>query len=172
MKQFFVFDVESVGLYGEGFAVGGGVFLENGAIQNGFCFASDPHLAFGRDEDRKWVDANIPVMEITHRSTSLLRAAFWNEWLKARTGGALMAADCAFPVEHGFIAQCILDDFKERSPLAPYPLVEISSLLLAAGMEPVGTYDREPSELPKHNPYCDAVQSARMLATALAAIKP
>jgi len=167
MKSFFVFDVESVGLYGEGFAVGGGLFLENGAIQWGFCYACDSNVAQGSDENRKWVDENVPVIEITHRSPKMLRAAFWNEWLRAKQQGALMAADCAYPVEHIFIGQCIVDDFAERSKDAPYPLVEISSIQLAAGRDPIGNYERSASELPKHNPYADAVQSARLLAESL-----
>ena len=32
-SPFFVIDVESVGLHGEGFAVAGGVYLRNGAAQ-------------------------------------------------------------------------------------------------------------------------------------------
>jgi hypothetical protein len=40
--------------------------------------------------------------------------------------------------------------------------------MLSAGMNPLATYDRTPSELPRHNPLADARQSARLLSEALA----
>jgi len=170
MNSYFVFDVESVGLHGEGFAVGGGLFLENGSQQWGFQFACAPVLANGTASDLDWVNKNVPILEETHRIPELVRTAFWDKWIKAKAGGAVMAADCLWPVEANFISHC-LDDNSSRKADGPYPFLEIASFLQAAGMDPIGTYDRTPSELPKHNPYCDAVQSARMLAVALSKIK-
>lgn len=170
MKSFFVFDVESVGLHGEGFAVGGGVFLENGALRWGFCLACPIDEAEGLIADRQWVKENIPVLALTHHGTKGLRMDFWKYWEKAKRGGSIMAADCLWPVEANFISACIRDD-AQRLADGPYPFLEIASFLQAAGMDPIGTYNRTSSELPKHNPYCDAVQSARILAVALANIK-
>ncbi len=166
MKSFFVFDVESVGLHGEGFAVGGGVFLETGACPWGFEYSCPIDKAQGLHMDRAWVKRNLPILKITHPETKDVRMAFWNEWIKAKKSGAIMAADCLWPVEANFISACIKDD-AQRLVDSPYPFLEIASFLAAAEMDPIGTYDRQPSELPKHNPYCDAMQSARMLATAL-----
>jgi len=170
MNSYFVFDVESVGLHGEGFAVGGGVFLANGAIQWGFCLACPIDEAEGLDYDRSWVKRNVPVLDVTHHGTWGLRMAFWDHWMKAKREGSIMAADCLWPVEANFISACIRDD-AQRLVDAPYPFLEIASFLQAAGMDPIATYDRTPSELPKHDPYCDAVQSARMLSVALAKIR-
>jgi hypothetical protein len=82
----------------------------------------------------------------------------------------MAAADCAWPVEARFLARCVNDKPREREWQGPYPLMEIASYLEAAGMDPMKEYDRLPSELPKHNPLCDARQSARMLSMALARI--
>jgi hypothetical protein len=164
--SFFVFDVESIGLHGEGFAVAGGVYID-GAAQWEFCFCCPTDRAQGLSSDRDWVSKNIPVMEITHRDVFGLRMAFWDAWEKARTRGSEMAAECMWPVEARFLEDCVTDD-AQRLSTAPYPCHEISSVMLAAGMNPMATYDRTPSELPKHNPLSDARQSARLLSEALA----
>ncbi|MES2367745.1 MAG: hypothetical protein V4563_17845 [Pseudomonadota bacterium] len=170
MKSFFVFDVESIGLHGEGFAVAGGVYLENGASQWEFCFCCPTETAEGLLADRDWVSRNVPVMVITHRDTLGLRMEFWNVWEKAKTGGAEMAAECLWPVEARFLQDCIRDD-AQRLPTAPYPCHEIASVMLSAGMNPMATYDRTASELPRHHPLCDARQSARLLVMAIDKIK-
>lgn len=171
MKRYFVFDVESVGLHGEGFAVAGGVYLENGAAQWEFRYACPLAEAEGDEPDRQWVKENVPVISETHRSPKAMRDAFWVEWEKAKAEGAIMAADCLWPVEAGFVARCVYDDIEDRKWAGPYPFLEISSVLLAAGMDPLANYDRMPSELPKHEPLADARQSARLLSEALSKLK-
>jgi hypothetical protein len=167
MKAFFVFDVESIGLHGEGFAVAGGVYLGNGAAQWEFRFCCPAEMAEGLLTDRDWVYKNVPVMEITHRNTLGLRMAFWSEWEKAKAWGAEMAAECLWPVEARFVQACIKDDAQRLSD-APYPFHEIASIMLSAGMNPMENYERKASELPKHEPLADARQSARLLSEALA----
>lgn len=168
MKSYFIIDVESVGLHGEGFAVAGGVFLENGAAQWEFGFACPISECGGDATDRQWVKDNIPQLFESHRSPRAMRDAFWALWLKAKAEGATMAAECAWPVEAGFLAKCIADD-PTRKWEGPYPLHDVASFLQCAGLDPMKDYGRENSELPKHNPLCDARQSARLLAMALAA---
>ncbi len=77
-----------------------------------------------------------------------------------------MAAECLWPVEARFIHDCITDD-AQRLSAAPYPFHEIASVMLASGMDPMATYNRTPSEMPRHNPLADARQSARLLSEAL-----
>ena len=165
-SPFFVFDVESIGLHGEGFAVAGGVYIA-GAAQWEFYFCCPMDKAEGLQADRDWVSRNVPVMEETHRDTYGLRLAFWQAWEKAKASGAEMAAECLWPVEARFLQDCIRDD-AQRLPTAPYPCHEIASVMLSAGMNPMATYDRTPSETPRHNPLADARQSARLLWEALA----
>lgn len=170
MKSYFVFDVESVGLHGEGFAVAGGVYLENGSAQREFRFACPMGGCTGDDSDREWVKENVPQIMETHRSPTAMRSAFWQEWMKAKSDGATMAADCLWPVEAGFVSQCVRDNPEVRKWEGPYPFLEISSILDAAGMDPLGKYPREPNELPVHEPLGDARQSARLLSIALSRI--
>jgi len=166
---FFVFDVESIGLHGEAFAVAGGVYsAADGAAQNEFAFACSPDIAVGEFSDRKWVMENVPPILVTHRNPRLVRAEFFQEWIaaKQRYPGIQMAAECLWPVEARFMCLCISDG-AGRNWDGPYPFVEISSVMMAAGMDPMVTYERTPSEMPAHNPLGDARQSARLLATAL-----
>lgn len=168
MKSFFVFDVESIGLHGEGFAVGGGVYLENGAAQWEFRFACPMVECAGSDEDRVWVRDNIPPIHETHRAPRPMRDAFWAKWEEAKKFGAVMAAECGWPVEANFLRACVADSPEQRKWNGPYPLHEIATVMLAAGLDPLAKYDRTPSELPVHDPMADARQSARLLAAALA----
>jgi len=168
MKSFFVFDVESVGLHGEGFAVGGGVFLENGAAQSEFRYSCPISEAKGADSDREWVKANIPVLEITHHIPSRVREMFWMEWLNAKENypEIIMAAECGWPVEARFLCACVDDSRESRNWTGPYPLLEISSVMMAAEMNPMDKYPRTESE-PEHDPLGDARLSARLLSEAL-----
>lgn len=170
MKQaYFVFDVESVGLHGGAFAVAGCICADTGAIQSGFIFACDMDDVAGSEEDTAWVKTNVPLLPITHRSARGIRDAFWEEWSKAKKQypNIRMAADCGWPVEARFLCACIDDERAARRWEGPYPFVEISSIMMAAGMDPMKEYPRTPSEMPKHNPYTDSVQSARLLFEAI-----
>ena len=171
MRTFFVFDVESIGLHGEGFAAAGGVYLENGSSLWEFKVACPPDAAAGNCDDRKWVLENVPIIEPSHKTPRLMRDEFWNQWLNAREQHATMATDCGWPVESKFLLQCVADDPERRNWEGPYPMVEISTYLTAAGMDPMKNYDRHPSELPKHDPLSDARQSARLLCSAIDKIR-
>lgn len=170
MRSFFVFDVESIGLHGEGFAVAGGVYLENGAVQWEFSEACPPEEAKGADSDRAWVKENCPRIEPTCNTPKQVRDAFWREWMKAKAYGAQMAAECQWPVEAGFVRACIADD-ASRTWDGPYPFHEIASFMAAADMDPMATYERTPSEQPPHSPLADARLSARLLAQAIRTIE-
>lgn len=168
MKSFFVFDVESIGLHGEGFAVAGGVYLENGAAQWEFCMSCPPEQAQGFETDREWVRKNVPALECTHRDPFTMRAEFWKKWIKARAEHqAEMAAECLWPVEARFVRDCVYDLGEEGIFTGPYPFHEIASFMAAAGMDQMASYPRTPSEMPAHNPLADARQSSRLLSEAL-----
>lgn len=167
-NHYFVFDVESIGLHGEGFAVAGGVYGSEGSARWEFCFACPTDEAAGLNLDRQWVKNNIPLLELTHRNTLQVRLAFWNEWERARKTypNIIMAGECIWPVEANFLSLCIQDD-AARLETSPYPCHDISSIMLAAGLDPMKTYDRTESEKPVHNPLADARQSARLLSLAI-----
>jgi hypothetical protein len=168
-ELFLVFDVESVGLHGEGFAWGGVVVDRRGKsfdYNRAWC---PPDVATGTDAGRAWVTENwhppdFPPLD----SPAQVRAIFWDWWQFWKSKGATLAADCAWPVEARFLAACVDDDPAAREWQGPYPLVDVSSVRMAAGLDPLGTVERMPDELPTHDPLCDARQSARLLVEALA----
>lgn len=171
-QPFFIFDVESIGLHGEAFAVAGGVYI-NGVAQSEFMFCCPPDEARGEDDDRKWVALNVSITEkCDWWSPWDVREAFWAEWEKAKKQypEITMAAECLWPVEATFVAECVRQGMPKRKWAGPYPFHEISSVMLAAGMDPMATYERTESENPPHNPLADARLSARLLATALSKI--
>lgn len=167
-KFFFVFDVESVGLYGSGFAVGYTVLDKSGDEVDAGCFACPSVLADGTDADRDWINENVPILEATHDNPIEVRREFWKAWKYWLSQGAAMFAETPFPVENLFLIDCV-QEIPMRKKEAPYPLYDISSIMLSFGMDPMAEYDRFITELPKHNPLADARQSARLLMEALSA---
>lgn len=165
---FFVLDVESVGLHGEGYSPGWVVIdTANGAEVDSGRLAVDTAVCDGYDEDRDWINENVPHIPPTHDSLGAMRELFLAVWLRWKARGAWLAADCPAPVETNFLAACI----KRRLPVSrwdgPYPLIDIASVLLARGIDPLATLPRLENELPRHDPLCDARQSARYLMLAL-----
>lgn len=172
-NSFFVVDCESVGLYGQSFLVAYVWVNRNGEkIKEGIIGASS-HEAIGTQEGHQWVKDNICIDWGEMRDEKIetfggaslreLRAIFWEVWLKARKTGAYMAADCCFPVETTFISEAVKDDILRNQWLAPYPFLDIGTLLLACGKNPTEKFPRMSDELPEHNPLMDARQSARIL---------
>lgn len=176
--RFFIFDVESIGLHGEGFAVACGVYNGLGAAIEGteMVFACPPGSASSftplRDlEDRDWIHQNVPLITPTHVDPLEVRNAFWKYWKRMQKEyNAGMFAECAWPVEANFLNRCVSDNPSERVFRGPYPLHEIATIMFAAGMDPMETYERVPCELPAHNPLGDIRLSARLLADAIGII--
>lgn len=164
-----VFDCESVGLHGETFAYGFVVVRADGTLVEAGRAACPIHTARGGEEGRIWVRANCPDLAVTCLDPKDLRRLFWHSWLEWKVQGAVLLADCQWPVEARFLIACIDDAPDERGWSGPYPMHELASFMVAAGMDPMATYDRLPDE-PQHDPLGDARQSARLLLKALAAL--
>lgn len=163
-----VFDVESVGLHGEGFAAGAVVVdTETGETLEEFAEGCHPGGAIGTAEDREWVMNNLPGLIITHPYPGYMRDAFWTFWRKWADQGAFLLADCAWPVEANFLSSCIAHDPHDRKWQGPYPLLDLAPILWAQGIDPKGTFGRLENELPVHDPLADARQTARLLLEAL-----
>ena len=161
--KFMVFDVESIGLHGEGFAVAWVVVNLDGERIGEGCLACDPDQCKGTAEGRAWVAQNVPPLEITSPTPQHLRDTFWCEWRRWADQGAVLVADCSWPVEANFLSACVKQDHKEREWQGPYPLHDLASVLLALGADALAVTDRQPDELPAHHPLMDARQSARQL---------
>lgn len=168
------FDVESVGLHGQGFAVGWVVHsLPDGVeIESGMLNCIPENARSTGEDDSKWVREHCAFAGSWNCLSPLeVRTRFWAKWQDWKTRGAVLAADCHWPVEARFLNECVDDDLLNRKWAGPYPFLEIGSILYAAGMNPTGTFERQPEELPLHNPLCDARQSARLLLQALKTLR-
>ena len=124
-------------------------------------------LCAGTDESRLWVNENVPPLEVTSPTPQHLRNAFWHQWRYWADQGAVLVADCAWPVEANFLSACVRLNHAEREWQGPYPLHDLASVMLALGRDPTATHARLPNELPAHHPLHDARQSARLLLEAL-----
>lgn len=171
-----VFDVESAGLSGEGFAVGWVVVARDGAEIDSGLLRCELDFASGRESCIAWVrERVVPALSAgglterieDHLSIAELRSAFWAEWTVQRARGAVLAVDVPWPVEANFLSACVRDN-PWREAYQPYPLIDIASVRLAAGLDPLATLPRTARELPAHNPLADARQSARLLVEAMA----
>jgi hypothetical protein len=180
-KRILSFDVEANGLHGEGFAVGAAVIEEDGAVRARFAGRAPI-----QGEVNPWVAENVlPAlagMEVTHASAAELRAALW-AWreakqLEAKAAGITLieVADIGYPVEARFLAACQDDDLAGRAWGGPYPLHEVATLLLAAGVDPDVNREEYAAdalvgrEVRKHHPAWDAEVSAQCALKALRAL--
>jgi hypothetical protein len=166
-----VFDCESIGLHGETFAVGYVIIDSSGKELERTCWACYPDEAKGSEDGRRWVKENVPLLERNRTHPKYVRGAFWGSWLIWKSRGAVLCADCAWPVEARFLAACVDDNPTTRQLAGPYPLHDLASLRLAAGFDSMATEDRLPHELPVHNPLADALQSARLLIETLSVLR-
>ncbi len=162
MSLLFAFDIESIGLHGEGFAVGYVVVDAAGAELEAATFACSPDAAQGADSDREWVAQNVPAQIATHATPREVRAVFWQRWLHWSALGAHLVADCAWPVEARFLAACVEDHGVAAHWQGPYPLLDVSSLSAALGIDTHAAVERKPHELPAHDPLADARLCARL----------
>lgn len=166
-RTFMVFDVESMGLHGDGFAVGWVVQRGDERLEEG--------IAVSRTHDPldPWVAEHVlPALpRATHETERGIRETFWTAWKLWRCKDALLAADVAWPVEANFLTICIAEGLRDRDWDGPYPLIDIASVRLAVGLDPLAGAERLADELPAHNPLNDARQSARLLIEALELVR-
>lgn len=163
---YFIFDVESIGLHGEGFAVGYVVIDRQGTQYGSGRYACPPAQASGTADGRAWVTANVPPLDTKLRTPIAVRRRFWADWLFWKKQGAVMVTDYGWPVEARFLAACVDDAPGERQWSGPYPCHELATFMVAAGLDPDEASDRLASE-PAHDPLGDAKLSARRLVLAL-----
>ena len=137
MKNKLVFlDVETDGLYGS--------FLTVALIATDWegNELERAYLGIRREKmhiTEPWVEENVlPRLgeyEPVDTEEELLRKA-WDFWLRYREE-AYAVCDVGYPVEARFLKACVELDVKQNAMLAPFPLVDLSSLILAKGYEPL-----------------------------------
>jgi hypothetical protein len=160
----FVYDVESIGLYGESFAVAFQVFDEYQTFEK-VCYACKPERAKGLAVDYQWIESNVPVLPYNASDPLHVRQLFWDKlqyWLEK---GATIWAHHVWPVDSSIITACINDDLFKRRWQGPSPIHEICTIAEIALNTPWPA--RLKSETPAHDPRNDVAYSARVLKLSL-----
>lgn len=154
----FSFDVESDGLYGEGFAFGAVVMDQQGqeiASAEACCLDGVTNA---------WVQENVlPHLGRMPQAASRaeVRRVFWDFYMTWKEQCRIFA-DVAYPVDAHFLRQCAQENHGEWD--APYPLLDVASVLLACGVDPLidgATYTNSTGD--NHHPLFDAQVSAKKL---------
>lgn len=174
--MYLTFDVETRGLYGEAFAVGyvlttdtGEVVLE-GQHACQFLKAAEDLLDTTPLATREFLESCVlPVApSVDCESPHEVRMKFQQVWKRADREANLgkedlyLVVDCPFPCEVGFLQQ-IRKEVGHGSFVGAYPLIDVASMVLKDGGNPIGTFHRTDDEKPAHNPLNDARQSSRIL---------
>ena len=158
------FDLETNGLHGEAFAVGAVLIDATGRIISKFT-ARCPLNGLVNE----WVQANVfPVitdMPETQQSPKELREAFWAWYLHTEPEADYVLVANGYPVEYRFLLQCQEDDLDTRYWQHPFPILDLTSVVLASGHDPsakgefISRIVRE-GNYARHNPVDDAIIAA------------
>jgi hypothetical protein len=161
------FDLEANNLHGTPFAIGALVIDGHGKVHDSFT-ARCPV----KDELDPWVQTNvlpaIKDMTETHGSYEDLREAFWRWYLPAEKASDYVLVSNGYPVEYRFLIDCQEASLEERYWLHPFPILDLTSILLARGYESgaqksqVRKKVRMDASFAQHNPFDDAKLAALM----------
>lgn len=163
-KKIFFIDAETDGLYGEFISIGAVVTDKEGNELDQFYMADREMIS--KKTLQTWVlEHVIPYIGSCRliRGQKLLLEEFWKFWLKYQKD-VYCVADVPYPVEYRLFQKCVEVNVKEREFLAPYPLLDISSIMLARELDPL--YERtelvENKGAVVHNALFDAKMSAEL----------
>ncbi len=160
-------DAETDGLYGTFLSVAAIVVDENGNEEDLF------YGTLKRPEDyitSEWVKENVlPFLNTSVRSEqdlynteSDLIEAFYSFYISHRDCDII--ADVPYPVESRLFMKAVAQDLSEREFAAPYPLMDLSSMLYCKGYSPL--VERRSltdcSDLKLHNSLDDVRMSIRI----------
>lgn len=158
------FDLETNGLHGEAFAAGAIVIDATSNVLD--TFTARTNIVGEVDE---WVEQNvlpaISDMPITHKDSHEMREAFWQWYLQAEPKSDYVLVSNGYPVEYRFLLQCQEENLAERYWQHPFPILDLSSLLIQAGLDPTSKNKLLNSLVTKenfksHHPLHDAKVSA------------
>lgn len=164
----FSVDAETDGLWGEHFAISA-IVLDMGGKEVARFEGRVTDMLSAVKHDA-WVRENIvPLCEsLPPLGTAReLRNAFWAFWMQWK-GQALALSDCGYSVEGGLFRKCVEDDLAAREWLAPFPMLDVGTLLFICGINPRGVKEDEEGSRIKlaglegkglnlHNPVDDAL---------------
>ena len=136
-NKFFFVDAETDGLYGNIISVAV-------IITDGDCKTLSTHYMGVRKENlvvtNQWVRENVvpKLGDYTpYESEYDLLEAVWTLWHES--GATWAVADCCCPVESHLFRKCVEHNPEERMFQGPFPLVDIASMKVAKGLDPIAT---------------------------------
>ena len=158
LKNILMFDVESDGLYGEGFAVGAIVVDCNGMVIDHFELLS---IEGKNNVSESFVIDNIlPYLTTMEKcNTNLdLRNRFHEFYMKHKDT-CKVYSDCNYPVETNFLRDVVKDDEENRKWEMPYPLLDVCSVV-DVNIDRNSLYEKAIGKvLRKHHPVDDCLAS-------------
>lgn len=167
-KNLFFIDAETDGLYGTFLTVGIYVMSEKGEE------IDSAYYGIKRDNmhvSEPWVIENVlPILglyEECEEEEELLEKV-WHFWEKYWED-AYAVADVQYPVECRLFEKCVQKDLQNRMYKAPFPLLDVSSILWANGIDPLEERKKLLKNVQKnqHNALDDAIMSAEIIRTLL-----
>ena len=159
MKEKAVFlDVETDGLYGS-FLTAALIAAdrEGNEIERAYYGIKRENMHVTDDWVKENVLPKLGEYEVCENEKELLQKV-WDFWLQYRDD-AYMVCDVGYPVETEFLRRCVELNQAENMWDAPFPLVDLSSLLLAKGYDPLcdrKKFVKEYKEEDVHNALYDA----------------
>lgn len=134
-KKIFL-DAESDGLYGKLLSIAVIVLDEDNVEIERNYWGLDLKKAEIKSE---WVETHVlPIMgqfECCENEEEML-GKFWAVWSKYKET-AYVVVDVGYPVEMRVFEKCVQMNLVEREYQGPYPMIDLSSILLAKGIEPL-----------------------------------
>lgn len=135
MKNLLFVDAETDGLYGTFISVAVVVTDANAnEIERFYYGINKKNLKVTDAWTREHVLPILGDYEECEDETELLEKV-WAVWEHYRAD-AYAVADVIYPVEARLFSKCVMNDMERRMFAAPYPLIDLSSLLLAKGIDP------------------------------------
>lgn len=158
-KKYFFVDAETDGLYGKFLSIAALAIDENGAETEFYASVSvhesEIETEWVRDNVYPYLSSAYDVYETEHE----MLEAFWKFWIEHKTGAECVAY-VAYPVEARLFNRCAMNDAESRTFEGPFPLYDLSTLLIARGYDAdVNMAEFSGLHLDSH----DAMNDVRML---------
>lgn len=163
-KGIFILDCETDGLYGSFLTAAVVATDPELNIVKEYYFGVPAEIEKARDP---WVLQHVlPILGNYQRCTDEqeLLEKVWSLWMQYREDHYAMA-DVNFPVENRFFARCVEIDPEHRKFLAPFPLLDLSSILYSQGIDPLTPRPSiaDVDEAGQHNALFDVEMSVSIL---------
>lgn len=163
--NYFIFDCETNGLYGETLSICAMVYDESLSVcrktfYGAWKIAEDK---ISNDFVRTQVYPYLDSADMFFNSEQELLQHFWQFW-KSNREDCRCIADVPVPVEANVFRKCVAMDEQSRWNDAPFPLIDLASILMANNIDPLA--DRNTlaqSTLTRHNAKNDVLLTVKIL---------